>query len=207
MHSKIGKILMRVDVTFLEDPILRCSVIRKPIPGFPGYEAPIYGEIWSQKSGEWKRMKPNRPLRSGMICASLRVDGRLKSHSIGAFVLLTFVGPRPRGMDCCHWDDKKTNNRVDNLRWDTRKANVADSIRNGTFHFVPGTKQNPACSGARNAQSKLTFDDIPVIRTLFQKGESPLSIATRFNVCTRTITDAIHGKSWKHLKQQEPQCN
>jgi hypothetical protein len=46
-------------------------------------------------------------------------------------VLEAFVGPRPAGMEGCHWDDDPTNNHLSNLRWDTRSANARDAVRNG----------------------------------------------------------------------------
>jgi hypothetical protein len=49
------------------------------------------------------------------------------------------VGPRPEGLEGCHWNDDPTDNRVDNLRWGTRSANVLDSVRNGTHHMARRT--------------------------------------------------------------------
>ena len=44
-------------------------------------------------------------------------------------VLEAFVGPAPDGMEACHNDGDPTNNRLDNLRWDTRSANNTDAVR------------------------------------------------------------------------------
>jgi len=46
-------------------------------------------------------------------------------------VLEAFVGPRPPGTECCHRNDIKTDNRLENLRWDTSSANMYDRVRNG----------------------------------------------------------------------------
>lgn len=46
-------------------------------------------------------------------------------------VLEAFVGPRPEGMDACHWDGDRTNANLTNLRWGTRSENIADMIRHG----------------------------------------------------------------------------
>lgn len=58
------------------------------------------------------------------------VAGRGSIH-IANLVLEAFVGPCPEGMECCHWDDNQSNNRLDNLRWDTHANNVRDGYRNG----------------------------------------------------------------------------
>jgi hypothetical protein len=56
------------------------------------------------------------------------VKGQQLVHRV---VLETFVGSCPDGMECCHLDDVKTNNKLVNLRWDTHDANVVDKVRNG----------------------------------------------------------------------------
>ena len=48
-------------------------------------------------------------------------------------VLGAFAGPPPEGMEGCHEDNDKTNNRLDNLRWDTRPGNHSDKARHGTL--------------------------------------------------------------------------
>lgn len=49
-------------------------------------------------------------------------------------VALTFIGVPPFAKsEVCHNDGNRRNNHYSNLRWGTRKENVADSIRHGTF--------------------------------------------------------------------------
>lgn len=62
-------------------------------------------------------------------------DGRV-DYPIHTLVLEAFVGPRPEGADGCHWNDVPDDNRVENLRWDSRSANVLDSVRNGSHGFA-----------------------------------------------------------------------
>jgi hypothetical protein len=47
-------------------------------------------------------------------------------------VLEAFVGPRPRGMESCHNNGNQTDNRLVNLRWDTKSENNLDRVRHGT---------------------------------------------------------------------------
>jgi hypothetical protein len=68
------------------------------------------------------------PAIGGYEVVHVGVMGQQLVHRV---VLETFVGPCPDGMECCHNDDVKTNNRLDNLRWDTHDANVADKVKNG----------------------------------------------------------------------------
>ena len=50
---------------------------------------------------------------------------------VHTLVLETFIGYRPDGLECCHWDNDKTNVKLDNLRWDTHSANLLDRWRGG----------------------------------------------------------------------------
>ncbi|MCB1288289.1 MAG: NUMOD4 motif-containing HNH endonuclease [Mycobacterium sp.] len=58
-------------------------------------------------------------------------DGIRKMVRVHQAVLKTFVGPAPEGHIACHWDDDKTNNHLDNLRWGTYSDNARDTLRNG----------------------------------------------------------------------------
>lgn len=60
--------------------------------------------------------------------------GKSKLVLVHRLILLAFVGPCPPGMEGCHEDGDPLNCTLANLRWDTPKANKADSIRHGTSH-------------------------------------------------------------------------
>jgi hypothetical protein len=67
------------------------------------------------------------PYPSGKGYPTVTVKSR--HRRVHQLVLETFIGPRPPGLECCHWDGVKINNRLMNLRWDTHAANAADSRR------------------------------------------------------------------------------
>jgi len=58
-------------------------------------------------------------------------------------VLEAFIGPAPKGTICCHNDGDPTNNRLENLRWDTHSSNTRDAIRHGTY-VPPGARYKRA---------------------------------------------------------------
>lgn len=60
-------------------------------------------------------------------------DSDHKKHvcKVHKLVLEAFVGPRPDGHVACHRNDDPTDNRLENLRWDTYSANTQDSVING----------------------------------------------------------------------------
>lgn len=62
------------------------------------------------------------PNWSGYIVVSLD----RKQYRLHLVVLRAFIGPCPFGMEGCHGDNNKSNNRLDNLRWDTKQGNMTD---------------------------------------------------------------------------------
>jgi hypothetical protein len=69
---------------------------------------------------------------AGYMYVSLSGGGKqLRNCKVHHLVLEAFVGPRPPGAVCCHKNDIPNDNRLENLRWDTPRANVEDKMRNG----------------------------------------------------------------------------
>lgn len=79
-------------------------------------------------------LKPRRHKNGGHRYVQLCRDGGCVSRTVHRLVLETFLGPRPEGMEACHFPDRDPgNNRLANLRWDTSAANKADAVRHGTM--------------------------------------------------------------------------
>ena len=88
----------------------------------------------------------------GIITSVSALPSTLKGRSrrVDHLVLDAFYGPRPKGLESCHWDDDSANNDIDNLRWDTHRANKFDSKFTGgnasrVQRVSPGTKQMYWC--------------------------------------------------------------
>lgn len=98
-----------------------------PVLGYENkYEVSDLGRVRSARLG--RLLKP-LPCVGGYAQVCLYSSGRDtgKFHLIHKLVLEAFVGPRPAGMQACHFPDQSgTNNRLSNLRWDTPKANAAE---------------------------------------------------------------------------------
>lgn len=65
----------------------------------------------------------------GYCKVSLSKDRKIEFAFVHRLVLEAFVGPRPDGMEVCHNDAVKTDNRPSNLRWDTHSENGRDHYR------------------------------------------------------------------------------
>ena len=168
----------------------------RPIEGFPGYRVSDSGEVqscWNRRGRRggmtdiWLPLKPI-PDRHGHLAVNLHRDGRKERRSIHHLVLGAFVGPRPPGLICCHWDGDPANNRLGNLRWDTYKANCDDMLRHGNRR-----------RGETGTNARLREFEVREIRRLIAEGASPGDLAERFGVGSPNIKAIASGRSWRHL--------
>jgi hypothetical protein len=121
-----------------------------PVVGWEGfYEVSDQGQVRSLDRlvpfGQQRRLARGRILRPGKDTHGVRfvhlsADGRRRVARVHLLVLESHVGPRPVGLEGCHWDDDKDNNRLSNLRWDTKLANEQDKLRNGHHHQANKTR-------------------------------------------------------------------
>lgn len=84
-------------------------------------------------------------LRNEYAIVNLAIEGKNKTYRVNVLVLEAFVSLRPRGMVSCHNDGNKQNNKRSNLRWDTQKGNLLDTVLHGT-----------TTSGEKNAMAKFS---------------------------------------------------
>ncbi len=116
----------------------------RDIPGYKGfYRVSDRGRVISLdrviiRNGSLAHLRPKflklgHLPKSGRPYVFLCKGGEKNLRLIHRLVLEAFVGPRPEGMECCHFPDRDPhNNRLENLRWDTPRANRADSEKHGT---------------------------------------------------------------------------
>lgn len=131
-------------------PVTKIVLRNGTVWNFEGYEVSNYGRVrtYKQKYGQVSKANKhsglNRPLlkiptiingrpdRKGypQFCLS---DTNKKRHNVRAHTLVmqTFIGIPDEYQVICHYDDIKTNNNLENLRYDTQKSNLADAKRNG----------------------------------------------------------------------------
>ena len=129
------------------------AVTYKDIPGFIGYRVGSDGTVWTCRrkggndrsalrlTGVWRQLKTH--LHARYVRVNLVRNGANVSCAVHCLVLEAFVGPRPAGMEGCHYPDSdRTNNHVDNLRWDTHAENVRDRFRD---RAIPAEKTCRRC--------------------------------------------------------------
>ncbi len=118
--------------------------IWKPVAGYEGrYSVSNLGRVKSLKRvteplhGGHPRICPETILkgeqntRDHHYRVRLYINTETRRFLVHRLVLTAFVGPCPDGMVGCHNNGDPTDNRVENLRWDTRSENVRDQIDHG----------------------------------------------------------------------------
>lgn len=167
----------------------------RPIEDFPGYRVGSDGTVWtSWRRGNrpiitdvWRRLKPWNV--NGYLMVSLRAGKEVKRDLVHRLVLIAFVGECPKGKEACHDPDPdRSNCRLSNLRWDTRKANHADKIKHGT-----------AQRGENHFRSRLTVEDVLKIRQMRIDGAVYDLIARHFEIDRSTVCQIVNRKTWKHV--------
>lgn len=116
--------------------------IWKAIPGYEGkYEVSTHGRVRSLphhvrlviRGKGYLRLSPGRILKpgktkSGHVSVSL---GRHNSKLVHYLVLLAFVGERPKNYDILHLNGIPDDNRLQNLKYGSRRENLLQDYRTG----------------------------------------------------------------------------
>jgi len=110
-----------------------------------------------------------------------------RNRYVHQLVLEAFVGPRPSRHEACHCNGDRSDNRLENLRWDTPQANQMDRAKHGTSN-----------SGERCGTSKLTAEQA---RHILRSTERTSVLAKMFGVAPQTISGVRCGHKWKHLQE------
>ncbi len=172
------------------------------IEGFPRYQAGSDGTIRSNyttgryarnKIGPWQILKPSLS-NNGYLALVLYRDNKRFSRTCHRVILETFVGKAPPGMECRHLNGIRTDNRLENLTWGTRRENVTDRIHHG---------KRCGCPGESHPCSKLKNEDVIEIRKLRKEGLSQRKVARMFKISQSTVGRIALGETWKHLLESE----
>jgi len=171
------------------------SEIWKYLPGWEGmYQVSNYGQIRSMpRPGRTQfggRMYGGNVLKAilcsnGYLAVNLTDKGKRKQVMLHRAVLEAFCGMPPVGMEACHNNGLRTDNRLWNLRWDTRKNNHADKKKHGTWQ---GGENNPFSKLTEAQAKEAKYSRLPL-----------KVLARKFNVSFGAISKIRYGDSWKHV--------
>jgi hypothetical protein len=123
--------------------------IWKPIPGRRGYEASDLGNIRS--TGTRGRVLRQFTLWSGYKTTHL--SSKHMNNYVHRLVALAFMGKSPKGMHVCHNNGIKSDNRLVNLRFDTRSGNMRDVARHRYEQAWLDNAKDPFFKQGRNSRT------------------------------------------------------
>jgi hypothetical protein len=171
-----------------------------PIDGWPGYEVSDWGRVrsyWGPGGGSQGRrgigLTPKiiggYVLKKGHRSVLLYRNHSTEKRRVCVHILVleTFVGPCPPGMECCHNDGNPGNNRLSNLRWDTRSSNQKDALKHGAH----GT-------------AKVTEAMVPAIWRRLILRDPDAEIARDFGVSNISIHGIKSGRHWSYITRNLP---
>jgi len=121
-----------------------------------------------------------------MLCKNA-IRKRFQVHRI---VLLAFVRPPFPREEGNHLDGNTKNNHLNNLEWVTPEENTKHRITIGKYLTQ---------SGELHTSSKLTNNDVAIIKKLHKDGTRTSIISKKFAVSDSTIRNIVYGRTWKHL--------
>jgi hypothetical protein len=160
---------------------------------YPGYFVNEMGEVFSNKQGSLKKLKPvyNKSC-GGYYYVKISQNSKAVSKSVHRLVAETYIPNVDNKETVNHKNLNKLDNRVENLEWSTRKEQMQHLIDNQKF---------PSRNGENNPNSVLTKKDIILIKYLrYELGWSYKQITKNINKCSQsTIEQVCRDKTWRNM--------
>lgn len=160
--------------------------IWKKIKGYEDYQVSNLGSVKSFKKGKEKILK-QKYNKDGYLCLGITANNYQKQFLVHRLVAFEFIDNLEKKETVNHKNGIKTDNRVENLEWNTRSENIRHADKTGLRKMLNGTKCHKAV---------LTEKDVLFIRESHLKQKD---LAIMFNINPSAISNIITRKNWKHL--------
>lgn len=173
-----------------------CQII--PVQCGLGYGVSDDGRVWTTLvrvglggrngtkmviSEHWREVRTYRNHDGYRIVDILGIQKRV--HRL---VLEAFAGPCPPGMQACHINGVRSDNRISNLRWGTVKANANDREIHGN-----------TARGEKQGSAKIVAATVRSIRAAYDGGSSTRAIAKQHGISQSHVVRILSKKNWKHV--------
>lgn len=170
--------------------------IWKPVVGYEGlYEVSDQGRVRGldrqDAIGRPKKGKILKPVSTnGYLYASFtNSEGKAKKFLVHRVVLSSFIGPCPEGKEVCHRDGRRNNNRLDNLKYGTKKENMEDAIEHGSL------------SGSdRSYFSRIPIASVIEAQALLNSGLSLEAITEKTSLSISDVRKAVYGTVYQRIR-------
>lgn len=158
----------------------------KPFPSDNRYEISSHGRVRNATNG--KLLKTSNGGKGYVLFPRYR-DGVYTGMFVHQAVAKAFIGDKPEGYQVSHLDGDRTNNCVENLKYELPKDNVGRKKEHGTHP-----------TGAKNSQAKLTDEDVLSLRKYASENKVTYEeLGKMFGVSAMTANRAVRNISWSDL--------
>ena len=159
----------------------------KPVIGYENiYEISNLGRVRRAVNGLIKRARN----RKGYLCVNLTRERCEKTFSVHVLVCAAFLGVRPNGYDINHKNLIKTDNRLENLEYVTKKENSQHLLKNG---------RKIGAAGEKHWNCKLTPEAVQEIRRRVKSGETKKAVAASYGLPPSTVS-YVCNYGWREIK-------
>ena len=164
----------------------------KEIPGFPGYYVNTSGEVFSTRTGSWKKRKLQLGDRGYMMVEIRTAEGQPYFKTVHRLVAITFL-PNPEDKPCVnHKNGIKTDNNLSNLEWCTYSENTVHAFDSGLIR----------ARGEDNSASTLSQSQVEHVCQLLQDTNlTGKQIRDVTGVCDTVVSKIKRGVAWRHASK------
>jgi hypothetical protein len=164
--------------------------IWKPVVGYPQYEVSTHGRIKrvaaSCGTKQGKVLNPWHK-KNGYLAVGLSVDCKVVTKLVHRLVAEAWIGD-VAGLDVCHNNGVRDDNRVENLRIDTRQGNMKDVVKHDTH-----------IRGERCGTNKYAESMIRELKKEIAQGKVLRQLAEKYGMPATTVYGIADGRTWGWL--------
>jgi hypothetical protein len=146
------------------------------------------GNIFSYPKKTRKGIRQIFPniINTNYMMIDLCKNGKVKKHLFHRLMAQTFLENKENKEQVNHINGIKTDNRLENLEWNTRSENQLHSIRLGLRTTI----------GEKNSQCKINSEQVLLI---LDDNRPYKEIQQDYKISISTISDIKRGYSWTHI--------
>jgi hypothetical protein len=126
--------------------------------------------------------------RYGYVKRVLSKEGKNYYFTEHRLVAIAFIENPEYKLTINHINGIKTDNRLENLEWNTNLENKQHAVKSGLTNL----------KGTNHPKSKLTEEQVLEIREI-GFSQTRMSLSKKYGVCRNSILRIITGKNWNHI--------